>query len=276
MPPTAPGPLPATTLASPPGLPAFHPRAMLVAGALGGPLNRVTWIAAIVGTLLLLVTLTLAGDALPLLLVPVVPAVTSLIGVAVGVLVIPRTSRRAFETFAWLGRREMNRFRERTGSTVPSDPAAVQRWLLDNPRSSATAWARLELLAVLGRTDEAAAEEAMMPPPTSDEAAVEHALARRFTTFIATGLVDDRELDELVPRLRPGSGVELELAVARAIGHARAMIAAGRDDWRNPLLEVRPRLGWAPVRTVTRDLWVKIWAMSFFVGLAIAALERYL
>jgi hypothetical protein len=54
------------------------------------------------------------------------------------------------------------------------------------------------------------------------------------------------------------------------------LIGAGRDDWRNPLLQVRPRLGWAPVRTVTRDLWVKIWALSFFVGLAIAALERYL
>ncbi|HET7829388.1 MAG TPA: hypothetical protein VFL03_07505 [Candidatus Limnocylindrales bacterium] len=249
---------------------------MLLAGALGGPLNRVTWIAAIVGTVLLLLTLTLAGEALPLVLVPLVPAVTSAIGVAVGVLLIPRASRRAFESFAWLGRREMVRFRERTGSSVPTDPAAIQQWLIDNPRSSATAWARLELLAVLGRTDEAAAEQAMMPPPTSDEEIVEHALARRFTTFIATGVVDDRELDEVAPRLRPGSDIELELEVSRAIGHARAMIAAGRDDWREPLLAVRPRLGWAPVRTVTRDLWVKIWAMVFFVGLAIAAIERYL
>ena len=79
-PPPAPQPaLPPTTLASPPGMPAFHPRAMLVASALGGPLNRVTWVAAIVGIVLLLVALTFVGDRPPLLVVPLLPAVTALI-----------------------------------------------------------------------------------------------------------------------------------------------------------------------------------------------------
>src|SRR4051794_1027119 len=109
-PPPAPGGLPATTLASPPGLPAFHPRAMLVAGRLGGPINRVVWVASIVGTLLLLVALAAAADRLPLAVIPLVPALTAAIGVVVGVLLVPSASRRAFESFAWLGRREMNRF----------------------------------------------------------------------------------------------------------------------------------------------------------------------
>ena len=158
---------------------------------------------------------------------------------------------------------------------MPTNPAAVQQWLIENRRSSATAWARLELLAVLGRTDEAAAEQALLPPPTSDEDVVEHALARRFTAFIATGTLDDRELDELAPRLRPGSDVAMELEVAKAIGQARARIAANRDDWRDPLLEVRPRLGREATMTVTRDLWVKIWATVFLVGMAITVIEVF-
>src|SRR5690349_17629928 len=105
-PPPAPVARPPTTFASPAGLPAFHPRAMLVAGALGGPLKRVMWIAGILGTVLLLAALTLVGNEVPLVFLPAVPAVTSLIGVVVGVLLIPPASRRAFEAFGWLGRRE--------------------------------------------------------------------------------------------------------------------------------------------------------------------------
>jgi hypothetical protein len=190
-----------------------------------------------------------------------------------GVLLVPPASRRAYESFAWLGRREMNRFKARTGTRVPTNPAAIQRWLTDNPRSPATAWARLELLSVLGRTDESMAEQAMLPAPASDEDAVEHALSRRLTTFIATGTLDDREVDELAGRLPPTSEAALELAVARAIGVTRLRIATGREDWRDPLLEVRPRLGRAATMTVVRDLWLKIWATVFLVGIAICLLQ---
>jgi hypothetical protein len=246
---------------------------MLMANTLSGPLNRVVWVAGILGTVLLLLTLSFTGDHVPVVVLPLIAATTALIGVVVGVLFVPAASRRAFEAFAWLGRREMNRFRERTGSKVPTNPAAVQRWLADNPRSSATAWARLELLAILGRTDEAAAEQALLPPPKSDADAVEQALARRFTTFIATGTLDEREMDELAARLPPDSDTARELAVARAIGVARLRIAAGRDDWRDPLLAVRPQLGFAPTRIVTRDLWLRIWWTTFVVGLLICVIE---
>ena len=149
---------------------------------------------------------------------------------------MPPRSRRAFETFAWLGGREMRQFVARTGTKVPTTPEAVERWLDDNPRSSATAFGRLELLAMLGRTDEAVAEQALLPQPVTDEEAVEQALARRFTAFIATGTADEAELDALGARLPPDTGLGLELLVARAIYDGRLRLAHGRDDWREPLL----------------------------------------
>jgi hypothetical protein len=265
-------PAPATFAASmpgPPGPPAFHPRGTLVATALGGPLKRASWVAGISASLLVLLLPTVVDGQSSILVVPVAAAIAAITGAILAAVTMPPKSRRAFETFAWLGRREMTRFAGRTGTPVPTDPAAVERWLQDNPFTSATAFGRLELLAMLGRTDEAAAEQALMPPPTTDAELVEQALARRFTLFIATGTADESELDALEARLPPETELGLELLVARAIGESRSRLAAGRDDWRDPLLAVRPRLGWAATMTTVRDLWSKIAILMFFVALAI-------
>jgi hypothetical protein len=263
---------PPTTLASPPGIPAFHPRGLLVAGGLGGPLQRATWVSGIVSIVATLVLVTALGDRYSVVLAPVVAVIATALGVGLAFLTMPRRSRRAFETFAWLGRREIDRFRERTGSSVPTDPAGVERWLIDNPRSSATAFPRLELLAILGRTDEAFGEQALMPPPTTDAEAVEHALARRFTAFIATGQPDESELDALEARLPAHSDAGLELAAARAIGEARMRRAAGREDWRDPMLAVRPRLGRAATMTMVRDVWWKLALTELILSLAVGLL----
>jgi hypothetical protein len=226
-------PAPATFAASmpgPPGPPAFHPRGTLVATALGGPLKRASWVAGISASLLVLLLPTVVDGQSSILVVPVAAAIAAITGAILAAVTMPPKSRRAFETFAWLGRREMTRFAGRTRTPVPTDPAAVERWLQDNPFTSATAFGRLELLAMLGRTDEAAAEQALMPPPTTDAELVEQALARRFTLFIATGTADESELDALA---------------------------------------VRPRLGWAATMTTVRDLWSKIAILMFFVALAI-------
>ena len=268
-PPPVVSPFPATTLASPPGEPAFHPRGVLVSRALSGPLNRVQWVAGVSAVLFVLVLSTLLGAGSYLLL-PVLAAIGAVAGVALGVATMPPRSRRAFETFAWLGRREINRFEARTATKVPTRPATVQRWLAENPRSSATALVRLELLAMLGRTDEAAAEQALLPPPTTDDEAVEQALARCYIAFIATGTADNSTLDGVQGRLRPDSDLMLELLVGRAINDARGRLDQGRDDWRDPLLAVRPRLGSAATMTVVRDLWSKIALLMFGIALAVA------
>ena len=242
---------------------------MLVATALGGPLKRASWVAGISASLFVLLLSTLLGGQSSILVVPVVAAIAAIGGALLAALTMPPKSRRAFETFAWLGRREMTRFADRTGTAVPTDPAAIERWLQENPRSSATAFGRLELLAMLGRTDEAMAEQALLAPPATDEEAVEQAVARQFTAFIATGAADESELDALEARLAPDTEPGLELLVARAIGEARTRLAAARDDWREPLLAVRPRLGWGATMTTVRDLWSKIAILMFFVALAI-------
>ncbi|HKF84283.1 MAG TPA: hypothetical protein VKB30_00750 [Candidatus Limnocylindrales bacterium] len=254
----------------PPGTPAFHPRGTLVAGGLGGALQRATWVSGIVSILVTLILVTALGDRYSVVLAPVVAVLATVVGVGLAFLTMPSRSRRAFETFAWLGRREINRFRERTGSNVPTDPGSVEQWLRDNPRSPATAFPRLELLAMLGRTDEAFAEQALMPPPGTDAEAVEHALARRFTAFIATGQPEESELDALEARLPRDSDAALELAVARAIGEARVRRAAGRDDWRDPMLAVRPRLGRDATMTMVRDVWWKLALTELLLALGIA------
>ena len=81
---------------------------------------------------------------------------------------------------------------------------------------------------MLGRTDEATAEQALLARPATDEEAVEQALARRFTAFIATGTADESELDALEARLPPDTELGLELLVARAIGEARSRLARRR------------------------------------------------
>jgi hypothetical protein len=242
---------------------------MLVATALGGQLKRASWVAGISASLFALVLTTVLGRQSSILVVPVAAAIAALGGAILAALTMPPKSRRAFETFAWLGRREMDRFSERTGSAVPTDPAAADRWLQQNPRSSATAFGRLELLAMLGRTDEAMAEQALLARPTTDEEAVEQALARRFTAFIATGAADESELDALEARLPPDSELGLELRVGRAIGESRSRLAAARDDWRDPLLAIRPRLGSAATMTTVRDVWSKMAILMFFVALVI-------
>ena len=132
---------------------------------------------------------------------------------------------------------------------------------------------------MLGRTNEAAAEQALLPPPTTDAEAVEQALARRYTAFIATGTADESELDALQARLRPDTELMLELLVARAISEARGRLAQSRDDWRDPLLAMRPRLGSAATMTVARDLWLKIallmFGMSLMVGLVLSIVATF-
>jgi hypothetical protein len=111
-----------------------------------------------------------------------------------------------------------------------------------------------------------------MLPPATDAEAVEQAFSRRFTAFIATGTADESELDALQARIPPDTELGLELLVGRSVGEARNRLAQGRDDWRDPLLAVRPRLGSAATMTVARDLWSKIALLMFGLALIIGML----
>ena len=195
-------------------------------------------------------------------------------GVLVAYLALPSRTRKAFETFAWLGRRELDRIREQTGAPFTgTTPDAATRWLVDNPPSPVTALARLDVLAVLGRFDEAEAEAARLPPPRDDIEAVGQALNRIQVRFVAGGPRDPAvhaEVAALQARLDPASEAAAELRVGLAVGAAREQLAAGRADWDEPLLAVRPTLGSAPPWVLVRDVWSRLALSLFLVALAVA------
>ena len=236
-------PSPATTLASPPGMPAFHPRGILVANALARPLNRASWVAGITAALFVLVLVALLGACASTLLLPALRGDR-------------RGRRRHARGVATMPVEVAARLRDLRLARVAGDRAASRRGPArrsppsrrgaavagGNPRSSATASGRLELLAMLGRTDEAAAEQALLPPPATDAEAVEQALAR-FTCVHRDR--HGRRLGARRPRgrLPRDTRAGLELLVGRAISEARGRLAQGGDDWRDPLLAVRPRWG---------------------------------
>ena len=245
----------------------FHARGTLISAAIGPALRRATWAGAIVDGILAAVAGTvLAGWGL------VGAAVAAPIATAGGLLVawvaIPARTRRAFEAFAWLGRRELDRIREQTGAPFTgTTPDAAVRWLDDNPSSPVTALPRVEVLAMLGRFDEAEAEAARFPPPRDDIEAVAQVLFRMHARFVAGAPADAGQRAELLAlqaRLDPASEAATELRVGLAIGDARERLAAGRADWDEALLAVRPSLGSAPSRVLLRDVWSKL-ALSMFV-----------
>ena len=176
--------------------------------------------------------------------------VATCIGVLVAYLAMPWRTRKTLETFAWLGRRELDRIREQTGVRYTgTTPDGAARWLVDNPRSSVTALARIDVLTILGRIDEADAEATRLPPPRDDIEAVGQVLNRVNVRFVADEPIDQAlraEVVELRQRLDPASEAAAEMRVGLAIMTARERLAAGRGDWDEELLAVRPTLGSAP------------------------------
>ena len=259
--------------------PAFHPRGTLIAGALGRPLRRATWAGSIVTGGIAVVLAALLGDR-GLWGSLAAAGVATLGGVLVAYLAFPARARRAFEPFAWLGRRELDRIRDQTGEPFTgTTPVGAVRWLADNPPSPVTATARLDVLAILGRIGEADAEASRLPPPRDDFEAVGQVLNRINVRFVADEPIDQglrAELVELEARLDPASEAATELRVGLAIVTARERLAAGRGDWDEELLAVRPALGATPSRVLLRDVWTKLAASLLFVALAIALVVRVL
>jgi hypothetical protein len=266
-------PPPPTPNAEPPHAPAstrIHERGLLIATRIGKQLQRAIWI----GMAVAFVSAFAIGFVLPppvfalAVLLGVVAATA--IGLAVAFLSVDTSVRHAYEAFGWLGRRELDRVRARTGRGAPTRTSEIEPWLREVPRSPGTAAIRAELLAMQGRTAEARAELADLPPG-DDLAVLERASVETLITFIETGRLDQASIAALAARLDPASELALEAAVVMAVGEARAL--AGRDDpdWTRPLEAVRPRLGRAATRIIVRDTWSKV-ALQYAVIGALASI----
>ena len=250
----------------------FHPRGTLIATALRHAMRRASWAGSIVAGI---VAAALATGLRDRGFGGVVTAagVATVTGLLVAYLAMPWRTRRALETLTWLGRRELDRIREQTGARYTgTTPDGAARWLTDNPRSSVTAVARIDVLTILGRIDEADAEATRLPPPRDDIEAVAHVLNRVNVRFVADEPIDERlraEVVELQQRLDPASEAAAEMRVGLAVTTARERLAAGRGDWDEELLAVRPTLGSAPTRTLLRDVWSRLALSLLCVALAV-------
>lgn len=251
----------------------YHPRALLLVQAFAGPIRRSSLggvIAGIVAGGIAMYGLT--GVPWP---AAAVVAIAATVGVGLGVtfLLLPTRERRAFEAFSWLGAREVDRIRERTGSPPPTSAAETAAWLVANPVGPITREARVEMLLSLGRLDQARAELAAflaLPAATSDLARLEVAGTRAYAEILETGAYDAAALDESLATMPRGSELELEARAVRAATETRARLARGEPDALAPLIAIRPALGRAATTVTLRRTWLSFARSLAVFGAAIA------
>ena len=221
----------------------------------GRPLDRASRVGGVVAVAsAAALSVALASSVLPLV-VPIVGAVLGMIiGLAIARLLIPNALMRAYEAFSWLGRAEMNRWVARTGSKVPVKRPDMERWLDEHPATSAFRLSRIELLAFIGRLDEARTELEDVVA-TSPDLALERAILVRYIGWLTDG---DARLVEFRATL---AGLTLDpdqrrvADVTLAAADARDRYMRADPAWWRPLEDVRPSLGGAAARVVPRDTW---------------------
>jgi hypothetical protein len=239
---------------------AFSPalnRSLLVGGALAIAVG-------ILGTPLL-------TTRLPSPLEVVIAAVLGgLIGLIAAYLAFPSKIRRAYETFSWLGRTEVDRFQRRTGGPVPAKPDDIDRWLATTRSTPATRLPRAEILAFIGRYEQARAEMAAAPTDSPEEA-IELASLRQYIDWLEHGTIDTSELAAAAEGLPEGTEGRAIAAVTIALADARDRFVRRDPTWPEPLASARGPLGRAGSMVVLRDTWSKLGGL-FFIAALIAAI----
>jgi hypothetical protein len=209
----------------------------------------------------------------PLVAAPVAGAVAT----AVAFLLVPRRVHRAFEAFSWLGRLELDRFRERTGGPAPASAEQIDAWFAAHPLAPAVVLPRVELLAFVGRYDDARRELATLEP--SLETAFERASLIQYIDWLETGAPGVDDLRWAAGTAGQGSEARLVADVTVALAEARERAVRDDPEWFAPLETVRGRLGLAPRRVVLRDTWgkagVAFTLVGFIAGMG-ASLLRFL
>lgn len=245
---------------------ALPPRSTIIVTRFGPQLRNATAVGAAVAIAIELVGVAFlpsdpGGAPWALILAPV----AGLAGGVTAALALPRLIRRAFESFSWLGRAEVDRFEARTGGPVPTDPLAITRWLAEHPLTPATALPHAEILAFAGRFDDARAALGMAP--TTPESAFEQASLVQYTTWLETGDAGEAALRQAVEALQPGSAARLAGDVTLALAQARERAMREDPRWSEPLEAVRDRLGASPTRIAIRDTWRPTAVLLGFVAL---------
>jgi hypothetical protein len=251
------------------------PRSVAIVHGFGRPLNRALLIGGVATVVVVTVLVAVGvGERLGWAIAPfAMAAVGALAGVVVAVLVLPRRIRRAYEAYSWQGNAEVERFRERTGSPVPTKTEAMEQWLAANPATPTMRLPRIEILAFLGRFSEAKDEldvAIAATPEAGPETAFEIESLRQYIDWLELGSTDLSALRAAAAALPSGSEMRLSGDVTLAIGEARIRLVDRDPNWMAPLEVVRPRLGSTPWRVTIADTWRPIFVLFGIVGLITA------
>jgi hypothetical protein len=254
------------------GIEALPPRSVAIARAFSRPLNRSLVIGGVATIVVVTVMVGLGVyERVTWAIAPIVAAaIAGLVGLVVAILVLPAKIRRAFEAYSWLGHAEVERFRRRTGSPVPTKVEAMEAWLASNPPTMAMLLPRIEILAFLGRHTEARAELDKVTE-SRPEALFEIESLRQYIDWLEGGSTDLSALKAAAAALPTGSDARRAGAVTIAVAQTRILLVNGDANWTAPLERVRAELGRAPWRATLADTWRPIGFILVLVGL-IAAL----
>jgi len=187
----------------------------------------------------------------------------------------PREARRAWAAFSYVGSMEMARWRSITGTAVPDTEAKIRAWLRDHDERPETRWAHAELLAVVGRVDDARSMAERIETDTQPQA-FERAALLDYIDWI-----DGAEVD-FVSRLRDAERIGEAGTTERLFARGLATLGLARDraeaggDWMSPLLDLerdtRPA-GWRSFRADTRP---RLLVLNLLLGLLVSALATLL
>jgi len=238
--------------------------------AFGPALDRALLIAAVIAVGAAIVLRTVLADrAADAIAAPTMALIGAALGIGVAFVSVPTGIRHAFEAYSWLGRTEIERFKERTGGPVPTKPTEIDHWLASTPATPATRLGRVEVLAFVGRFDEAISELQDIEPASPEERFETESL-RQYIDWLATGSDDRSALAAAVDRLPRGSVARQMGDVNLALADARLRYVAGDPAWPQPLQNVRPSLGRAASLVALRDTWFRSGAVAFGVALVVS------
>jgi hypothetical protein len=243
-------------------------RSMALVRAFGHTRDRATsfgMLAAVLTTVGLIVV-SVATDRVPVVVAPFVyGAAASIVGVIIARLELPGRWLRAWEAYSWLGRRELDRMRAQTAMDMPNRVEDMEAFLRTTPPSPVMRLPRAELLAFLGRFDEARRELTTVAADTP-EVRLQVAGLEQYLDWLDRGEVELDALRAVVASAPAGTDLRREGDVVVATAEARARVVAGDPAWYEPLVAVRDELGAAARRVVWRDTWLPRAGLFFAVG----------
>ena len=208
-------------------------RAMLLPGAIDhaqamGPLPAPLVLAFIAGLAASLAVLLLARDLDPLLH----QLLTGLAFIAAGLgtwwIATPRRVTDAQAVIRWLVDAERQMWAVRVGQPLPRTPGALRHVLDWLPDADAVRPLRIEVLATLGRSDEARLELTRLPLETAEDRAVEAELADYVGIYAGTS--DEAALHRWAGELPSIADPAARLRLRVSLAVARARHAAERRD----------------------------------------------